>query len=74
MKVRYKLDDISASELAGIIDEWVHSERDRRIVKRRFLDGVYFEPLAEEFDLSVRHTKRIIADAYKIIVKHIPQK
>ena len=65
MKVRYKLDDISASELAGVIDEWVHSERDRRIVKRRFLDGVYFEPLAEEFDLSVRHTKGCEKDGQK---------
>lgn len=30
------------------------------MLKRRFLDGVKFETLAEEFDLSVRQTKNII--------------
>ena len=28
--------------------------RDRAVIKRRLLDGVLFEPLAEEFDVSVR--------------------
>lgn len=72
MKVRHKF-DVSASVLAHMIDEWIHNERDRRIVKRRFLDGIHYEPLAEEFELSVRHTKRIVRDAYDTLNKHIPQ-
>ena len=43
----------SATALNGIIDEWIHSERDRGMAKRRFLDGVTQEALAEEYDLSV---------------------
>ena len=46
----------SRSEWERLIDEWVigrNSERDKAILKRRLLDGVLLEPLAEEFGLSV---------------------
>ena len=52
--------DLSRSEWENLIDEWVFSERDRAILKRRLLDGICFEPLAEEFDLSVQQTKTIV--------------
>ena len=53
------------SEVAKAIDEYIHSERDRAILKRRFIDGICFEPLAEEFDLSVRQVKNIIYKSEK---------
>lgn len=52
--------DYTNSEIAEAIDECIHSERDRQILKRRLIDGVCFEPLAEEFDLSVRQLKNIV--------------
>ena len=51
--------DLSRSEWENLIDEWVFSERGRALLKRRLLDGICFEPLAEEFDLSVQ--QKIIA-------------
>lgn len=48
------------SQAERLIDEYVHSERDRAIMKRRLIDGICYEPLAEEFDLSVSQIKRII--------------
>lgn len=48
------------SEVEHIIDEWVFSERDRKILKRRLLDGICFEPLAEEFDLSEKQIRNIL--------------
>lgn len=48
------------SQAEWLIDEYVHSERDRAIMKRRLIDGICYEPLAEEFDLSVSQIKRII--------------
>lgn len=48
------------SEISMIIDEHIHSERDRKILKRRYIDGICIEPLAEEFDLSPRQIKNII--------------
>ena len=52
--------DYSTSEITHCIDEWIHNERDRKILKRRLLDGICFEPLAEEFDISVSQVKRIV--------------
>lgn len=58
--MRHFLDDIPRSEIEATINEWVLNERDREVLKRRLLDGVVFEKLCCEFDLSVRHTKRIV--------------
>ncbi len=52
--------DLSRSEWENLIDQWIFSERDRAILKRRLLDGICYEPLAEEFDLSVQQTKSIV--------------
>lgn len=52
--------DLPRSAWEHLIDEWIFSERDRKILKRRLLDGICFEPLADEFDLSVRQVKNIV--------------
>lgn len=48
------------SQIEYIIDERISNERNHRILKRRLIDGVCFEPLAEEFDLSVRQVQNIV--------------
>lgn len=62
-----KYRDIPSSVLEIAIDEWIHNERNRRIVKRRLIDGICYEPLAEEFDLSVRQVKNIVYKSEEII-------
>lgn len=62
--------DLPRSEIEKLIDEWIFSERDRAILKRRLLDGICYEPLAEEFGLSVRQTKTIVYKCEKILYKH----
>lgn len=59
------------SEWEHIIDEWIFNERDRKIIKRRLLDGILLEPLAEEFDMSVQQIKSIIYKTQKKIINHI---
>lgn len=63
--------DLSRSEIEYLIDEWIFSERDRRILKRRLLDGVCYEPLAEEFSLSVRQIKSIVYKQQERLFKHL---
>ena len=65
------LEDRSRSEISGIIDEWIFSERDRRILKRRLLDGITFENLSDEFDLSVRQVKRIVSKSEGVLYRHV---
>ena len=52
--------DLPNSEISRLIDEWIKNERDRKILKRRLIDGICYEPLAEEFGLSVRQIKSIV--------------
>jgi hypothetical protein len=62
------------SEWERLIDEWVigrNAERDKAILKRRLLDGVLLEPLAEEFGLSVQQIKTIIYKSQNRIISHI---
>ena len=58
---------LSNTELSQLIDEWIRGERDRKIMKRRLIDGICFEPLAEEFELSVTHTWKIVEKNLKIL-------
>jgi hypothetical protein len=71
MKIDFEKLDISVSMVEHLIDEWIFSERDRKILKRRFVDGICYEPLAEEFDLSVTQVKNIIYKGENIIFKRI---
>ncbi len=63
--------DYTNSQIASLIDEHIHSERDRMILKRRLIDGICFEPLAEEFDLSVVQTKRIVYRAQEKLLRYL---
>lgn len=65
------IENISNSQLSELIDEWLKDERNRAIMKRRLIDNICFEPLAEEFNLSVRQTQSIVYKAEQILFKHI---
>lgn len=57
------------SNIERLIEEHIHKERDRKILKRRLIDGICFEPLAEEFDMSVSQIKRIVYKGENIVFK-----
>ena len=65
--------DISISELSHLIDEWIFSERDRKILKRRLLDGITYEKIAEEFDMSPRQISTIIYKGTQKVVSKLPK-
>lgn len=64
-------ENISNSQLRELIDEWVKGERNRAILKRRLIDLICYEPLAEEFDLSVRQVKSIVYKGEQSILNGI---
>lgn len=66
--------ELSRTELENLIDEWIigqNAERDRQILKRRLIDGLIYERLAEEFDLSVQRVKNIIYKSQDRLFRHI---
>ena len=64
--------DYTNSQITGLIDEHIHSERDRAILKRRLVDGICFEKLAEEFDRTPRQMQRIVDKLEKQLFKYFP--
>jgi Mor family transcriptional regulator len=67
-------DNISNSELCALIDEWIkgrNAARNRAILKDRLINGICYEPLAEKYELSVRHIKEIVYKNEYTLFKHL---
>ena len=58
------------SRLREIVEDYVHDERARRIMLRKYADNATIEKIAEETDLSVSQVKRIIKKHYHAVFKH----
>lgn len=74
--MKYNKHTINASNenLNMIIDNHINgfkAYRNRHILKRRLCDGLTFEELAEEFDMSVRQVKKIVYDLEVVISEHL---
>jgi len=60
------------SQIRELIREYIHSQRDRKILYRRLVDGVTFDRLAEEFDMSPKQIRIIVHKQENELFKHIP--
>ena len=63
-----KIEELSRTQIENLIDEWIvgrNAERNRAIMRRRLIDGILFESLAEEFEISVTQTKNIVYKGMK---------
>jgi DNA-directed RNA polymerase specialized sigma subunit len=58
-------------EWENLIDRWIFDEKDRIILKRKFLDNIALEKIAEEIDLSVIQTNRRFKKAKMQLFKRI---
>ena len=68
-----EFEEYSNADIEKIIDLWVKGERDRYICKRKIIDKVTFERLAEDskVDLSVRHTQTIYYHWLDVITRKL---
>lgn len=66
------VDSLSNSQIEHLIDEWCHNQKYREILKLRFIDGLTFEVIAEEVDMSVRQIKNIVYKQGDKVLYHIP--
>ena len=68
------MDGFNAIEITTTIEQWIvgrNAQRNREITKRKLVDGITFESLAEEFDLSVRQAKNIVYACREIVLAHL---
>ena len=63
--------EYSNSRIRELIQEYIHSDRDRKILTRRLVDGIVFEKLAEEFDMSDKQIKRIVYKLQEQLFKRL---
>lgn len=61
------------SEMENIIDEYIHSQRDRLILKLCFIDGVTHEKIAEhsDVDLTPRQVSNIVSKGSIVIAEQL---
>ena len=56
------------SDVLSLINEYIHSERDRDILIDRLINGLTFSELSDKFYLSDRQIKRIVKKADIVLV------
>lgn len=59
-KERSEAVEYTNSWISDLIDEHIHSERNRGILKRSYIDGIGQERIAEEYGMSTRQIQNII--------------
>ena len=63
--------EYSNSEIEHVIDEYIHSKRDRDILKSRFIDGLTFDEISEKYHISTRHAKTIVYKEQEKVFWHL---
>ena len=63
---------VSNDVIAQTIDLWIKGERDRAILKRRFIDELTHDELAEEFHMSVENVKRVLYTKGDFVLCKLP--
>lgn len=74
-KIPKEIENLNRDELESMIEKWVilrrNSECNRAILKRSWFDGIGYERIAEEFNLSVTQVKSIIYKSEEQVFKHL---
>ena len=59
------------SQIKQLIAEHIHSDRDRRIIFDRLVNGMVMEKLREKYALSVRQIKNIVYKNEEILFRKL---
>ena len=51
---------LTNSQLAELISEHIHSERNRQIMRLRLIDGMTYEKIAEIVQMSPRYIRSLV--------------
>ena len=71
---RIEFQGITRSKIEELVNEHVigfRAKRNRRLLILRWCDGLTYEELAEEMEMSVSQVKKITYDYEKVLCKHL---
>lgn len=62
----------SRTQINTLINDWIFSARDRKILRAKLLEGMTYEQIAEDLrpQMSPRQIKRIVARCVGMLEKH----
>lgn len=63
--------DVNTSTVSQIIDDWIFNEKHRCLLKRKLIDGLTIEQVADEFEYSPRQVQRILNAGMSVILRKI---
>lgn len=63
---------LGRTQINMLINEWVYSARDRKVLRMKLLDGMTYEAIAEQISpqMSPRQVKRIVARCVDVLERH----
>lgn len=62
------------TEMAMIIDEYIHSSRDREILKLCFMDNISYEVIGEKVGLTPRQVSNVVRKGSIIIAERLEKR
>lgn len=68
---KHIIEDYPREYLEHLIDEWILDWKARVMLKRHFLDGITYEDLAEELDVSRATVYNKITKYFDKLCKHL---
>lgn len=77
MKRKYSYEDISNTQIEDAINDWIHNEVDRRILRKKLIDGKSYSQICDELykeDKTVLTERQIQNRMYKsedILFRHL---
>ena len=69
--MRLKNINYTYSEMSEIIEENMHSQRDRLILRKCFIDGLSHEKISEEINMSNRQVSNIISKYSVMLIEYL---
>lgn len=59
------------SQMNQLIDEHIHNARNRAILRLRYIDGMTYEKIAEEMDMSTQQVKNIVYKSQEKLLRYL---
>ena len=70
--MKFNFDGFTNSKINEVIDEYIHSARDREILRRRLIDGETYQEIADSMMLSPRTVRAICSCLQAKVFRHLP--
>ena len=63
--------EYTKSQMCSLIDEHIHNARNRNILRLRYIDGLTYEKIAEEMDMSTQQIKTIVYKSQAKLIRYL---